>query len=47
MLHADRLINVKGERVAVMEMHKYVACYLKGLKGNGNVRARINHVEIR
>lgn len=47
MLHMDRLIKIKGEKVAIMEMRKHAAWYLKGLKGNGRVRARINHIESR
>lgn len=47
MLHMDRLIKIKGERVAVMEMRKHAAWYLKGLKGNGKVRAQINYIETR
>ncbi len=30
-----------------MEMRKHAAWYLKGLKGNGKVRSRINQVETR
>lgn len=47
MLHTDRLIKLKGERVACLEMRKHAAWYLKGLKGNGKVRNHINHVETR
>lgn len=45
MLHMDRLIKIKGERVAIMEMRKHAAWYLRGLKGNGKVRSLINHTE--
>ncbi|WP_017470301.1 tRNA dihydrouridine synthase DusB [Amphibacillus jilinensis] len=47
MLHADRLIKIKSEKVAVMEMRKHTAWYLKGLKGNEKVRREINEVETR
>jgi nifR3 family TIM-barrel protein len=47
MLHADRLIRLKGEKVAIMEMRKHAAWYLKGLRGNGRVRSQINEVETR
>ncbi|SDC54366.1 tRNA-U20-dihydrouridine synthase [Pelagirhabdus alkalitolerans] len=47
LLHADRLIEIKSERVAVMEMRKHAAWYLKGLKGNGKVRKMINEVNTR
>lgn len=46
-LHLDRLIDLKGENVAVREMRKHAAWYLKGVKGNANVRNEINHCETR
>lgn len=46
-LHMDRLIHLKGERVAVMEMRKHASWYLKGIKGNGNMRKLINQSETR
>lgn len=47
MLHADRLINLKGEKVAIMEMRKHAAWYLKGLRGNAKVRNKINECNTR
>lgn len=47
MLHLDRLIDLKGEPVAVREMRKHAAWYLKGLKGSGKVRDEINQFETR
>ncbi|HLR66636.1 tRNA dihydrouridine synthase DusB [Virgibacillus alimentarius] len=47
MLHMDRLIKIKGEKIAIMEMRKHAAWYLKGLKGNGRIRRRINESETR
>lgn len=47
MLHLDRLIKIKDEKVAIMEMRKHAAWYLKGLKGNGRVRRRINEIDTR
>lgn len=47
LLHPDRLIRLKGEKVAVMEMRKHAAWYLKGLRGNGRVRSHINEIETR
>ncbi|WP_413376942.1 tRNA dihydrouridine synthase DusB [Alkalihalobacillus sp. 1P02AB] len=47
MLHLDRLIDLKGESVAVREMRKHAAWYLKGLKGSGRVRDKINQFETR
>lgn len=42
MIHLDRLIDLKGEKVAVQEMRKHAAWYLKGLRGNGRIRDQIN-----
>lgn len=47
LLHADRLTKIKSEKVAIMEMRKHAAWYLKGLKGNGKIRKQINEVETR
>lgn len=47
LLHADRLIKIKSEKVAMMEMRKHAAWYLKGLKGNGRIRRGINEIETR
>lgn len=47
MLHMERLIKHKGEKIAIREMCKHAAWYLKGLKGNGKVRNHINHTESR
>lgn len=38
VLHLDRLIDLKGERVAVKEMRKHMAWYLKGLRGSARVK---------
>lgn len=38
ILHMDRLIDLKGERVAVKEMRKHMAWYLKGLRGSARVK---------
>lgn len=46
-LHLDRLITLKGERVAVKEMRKHTAWYLKGIKGSGKYRKAINSCETR
>ncbi|MED4161659.1 tRNA dihydrouridine synthase DusB [Halalkalibacterium halodurans] len=47
MIHLDRLIKLKGENVAVREMRKHAAWYLKGLRGNGKIRDQINQFETR
>ncbi|TYR78228.1 tRNA dihydrouridine synthase DusB [Priestia megaterium] len=46
-LHLDRLIGLKGENVAVREMRKHAAWYLKGVRGNARVRNEINQCDTR
>jgi nifR3 family TIM-barrel protein len=46
-LHLDRLIALKGEMVAVREMRKHAAWYLKGIRGNAIVRNAINTMDTR
>lgn len=46
-LHLDRLIDLKGENVAVREMRKHAAWYLKGIRGNAKVRNAINQTHTR
>jgi tRNA-dihydrouridine synthase len=38
VLHLDRLIALKNEAVAVREMRKHLAWYLKGLPGGARVK---------
>lgn len=38
ILHMDRLVALKGEAVAVREMRKHMAWYLKGLKAAARVK---------
>jgi len=47
LLHLDRLIALKGEYVAVREMRKHAAWYLKGIRGNAKVRNAINECNTR
>ncbi|MFC4323906.1 tRNA dihydrouridine synthase DusB [Litchfieldia salsa] len=42
ILHLDRLIDLKNENVAVREMRKHAAWYLKGIRGNAIVRNSVN-----
>lgn len=44
ILHMDRLIALKGEEVAVREMRKHAAWYIKGMKGAARLRDQINQV---
>ena len=47
LLHLDRLIALKGEKVAVREMRKHAAWYLKGIRGSAKVRGAVNECETR
>ncbi|WLD93491.1 tRNA dihydrouridine synthase DusB [Alkalihalobacillus sp. AL-G] len=47
MLHYDRLIALKGEDIAMKEMRKHAAWYLKGLPKNAKVRNKINELDTR
>lgn len=47
ILHMDRLVDLKGEYVAVREMRKHAAWYMKGLRGAAPFRDRINQIEER
>ena len=47
MLHLDRLIDLKNENIAVREMRKHAAWYLKGIPGNGSVRNAVNECNTR
>lgn len=38
ILHLDRLVALKGEQVAVKEMRKHMAWYLKGMHGSARVK---------
>ncbi|MCJ8015044.1 tRNA dihydrouridine synthase DusB [Paenibacillus sp. KQZ6P-2] len=41
ILHMDRLIALRGESVAVREMRKHIAWYLKGLRGSARIKDEI------
>jgi nifR3 family TIM-barrel protein len=45
LLHFERLMQLKGESVAVREMRKHASWYLKGIRGNGKARNAINQTE--
>ncbi|WP_054949653.1 tRNA dihydrouridine synthase DusB [Numidum massiliense] len=42
ILHMDRLIALRGEEVAVREMRKHAAWYLRGLRGGARVKDLVN-----
>lgn len=41
ILHMDRLVALKGEHVAVKEMRKHLAWYLKGLPGTARIKDKV------
>jgi nifR3 family TIM-barrel protein len=47
VLHMDRLIALKNEYIAVREMRKHAAWYLKGIRGNAKARKGINECNTR
>ncbi len=47
LLHLDRLIALKNEKIAVKEMRKHAAWYLKGIQGNARVRNAVNECNTR
>ncbi len=47
LLHLDRLIALKDEYIGVREMRKHAAWYLKGIRGNAQVRNAINECDTR
>ncbi|MBO9131328.1 tRNA dihydrouridine synthase DusB [Bacillus sp. 165] len=47
ILHLDRLIDLKNESIAVREMRKHAAWYLKGVRGNARVRNAVNECNTR
>ena len=40
--HFDLAVEIKGERTALLQMRKQLACYMKGLPGAAKLRAKIN-----
>lgn len=44
LYHAQRLINLKGERVAIKEMRGHACWYINGLPNNNRVKALINNI---
>jgi len=47
ILHMDRLIEIKGEQIALREMRKHAAWYIKGLKGATRIKNAIHQQETR
>jgi nifR3 family TIM-barrel protein len=47
ILHMDRLISLRGEKVAIREMRKHAAWYIKGIRGASRIKDQINLQETR
>lgn len=45
--HLSLLFKVKPERMAIREMRKHIAWYIKGIKGSAEMRDKINRIETR
>ncbi len=43
----DRLINLKGEKIALLEMRSHAAWYIKGMKGATHVKREIAKISSR
>ena len=43
--HIELAIKEKGEKVAINEMRKHIACYTKNLKDSSAFRNEINHID--
>lgn len=42
--HAEMLINELDEKIAILEMRKFAAWYMKGMKGSSEARNKINKI---
>lgn len=45
--HLDLLFQLKPERIAIREMRKHIAWYIKGIKSSAEMRDKINRIESR
>lgn len=44
IIHLNMLCEDKGERIAVREMRKHIAWYIKGMKNSNKIKNEINHI---
>jgi tRNA-dihydrouridine synthase B len=44
-LHYERLVGIKGEWIAILEMRKHIPWYLKGIPHTGHAKQKINVAE--
>jgi len=42
LTHLERLVSLKGEKIAIKEMRAHASWYLKGLRGSASVKNKIN-----
>lgn len=45
--HIDLAVEEKGENIAIKEMRKHLACYVKNMKDASKIRETINKIETR
>ena len=45
--HIDLAVKDKGENIAIKEMRKHLACYVKSIKDASKIREKINKIETR
>ena len=45
--HIDLAVYEKGENIAVKEMRKHLACYVKSIKDASKIREALNKIETR
>jgi tRNA-dihydrouridine synthase B len=43
--HLELLIKLKGEKIAIREMRKHIAWYVKGMPNSANLRNKLNSIE--
>ena len=40
--HIDLACQMKGDRIAIKEMRKHIAWYLRGFKGSNEIKNKVN-----
>lgn len=43
--HIEMEVNLKTEKIAIKEMRKHIAWYVKGLKDSSKIRDKVNTIE--
>lgn len=44
LYHTEKLINLKGEKIALKEMRMFISHYLKGMKNNKNITSNLSNI---